>query len=155
MKKKIWIPVIAVIAVLLILFTPIPMGSYNDGGTREYVALTYKIVNWNRIHPDGVYDKTCIYFGHRSLEELWEEEYVDVEKSFSAEIIELNDNSVLVEPLEGEEERLSSDRITFGTSELESIRAYIGGKVRVYYTGQIMESYPAQIHAKSWELIDE
>ena len=44
MKKKIWIPI--VIALLLaILVVPIPTGVYKDGGTREYTALTYKIVD--------------------------------------------------------------------------------------------------------------
>ena len=41
MKKKIWIPIAAVI-LLLILFVPIPTGVCKDGGTREYTALTYK-----------------------------------------------------------------------------------------------------------------
>ena len=55
MKKKIWI-IIAIAAVLAILFVPIPTGQYKDGGTREYTALTYKIVNWNRLTEDGTYD---------------------------------------------------------------------------------------------------
>ena len=42
MKKKIWIPI--VIVLIAVLFIPIPSGVYKDGGTREYTALTYKIV---------------------------------------------------------------------------------------------------------------
>ena len=56
-KKKIWIPIAAVI-LLAVLFVPIPTGHYKDGGTKEYTALTYKIVNWKRITGDSVYDKT-------------------------------------------------------------------------------------------------
>lgn len=48
MKKKIWIPIV-IVALLAILVTPIPTGVYNDGGTREYTALTYKVVDWNRL----------------------------------------------------------------------------------------------------------
>ena len=39
------------LAVLLsVLFIPIPKGTFDDGGTREYAALTYKIVVWNKIN---------------------------------------------------------------------------------------------------------
>lgn len=47
MKKKILIPVIVIVVLSAILFLPIPQGSYDDGGTRDYNALTYKIVRWN------------------------------------------------------------------------------------------------------------
>ena len=39
MKKKIWI-CIAGVVLLAILFVPIPSGTYKDGGTRTYSALT-------------------------------------------------------------------------------------------------------------------
>lgn len=52
MKKKVWIPIV-IVALLAILVTPIPTGVYNDGGTREYTALTYKVVDWNRLTDDG------------------------------------------------------------------------------------------------------
>ncbi len=82
MKKKIWMPITAVVVLLLILFVPIPQGSYDDGGTREYIALTYKIVDWNRIHDNGgdgpaFYEKTRIYGftdRNKSIDELWERE---------------------------------------------------------------------------------
>ena len=47
MKKGIIIGIIVV--VLLVLFLPIPTGTYNDGGTRDYCALTYRIVVWNKM----------------------------------------------------------------------------------------------------------
>lgn len=59
MKKKIWIPI--VIVLIAVLFIPIPSGVYKDGGTREYTALTYKIVKWNRLTGDSTYDKLCVY----------------------------------------------------------------------------------------------
>ena len=62
MKKKIWIPILVVV-ILAILFVPIPSGAYKDGGTREYTALTYKIVDWNRLTDGGgIYEKTKVYF---------------------------------------------------------------------------------------------
>ena len=81
MKKKILIPIVTVSVLLAILFVPIPAGALNDGGTRVYSALTYKIVSWNRIHEDGVYNATKVYFGadaRKSVDELFklEEKYL-------------------------------------------------------------------------------
>lgn len=82
MKKKIWIPIAGVVVLLAILFVPIPQGSYDDGGTREWVALTYKIVDWHKLYDvgddgPGVYDEVRFYgFADRnkSIDELWERE---------------------------------------------------------------------------------
>ena len=87
MKKKIIIPIIIVVGIALILFFPIPRGSYDDGGTREYTALTYKIVVWNKIMveldesgqpmPDSRYRKTSVFWYPNSLkriDELWKME---------------------------------------------------------------------------------
>ena len=74
MKKKIFIPIISVIVLLAVLFIPVPVGTYDDGGTREYAALTYKIVAWNRITDVGIYKTTKVYFGddrNKSIDELW------------------------------------------------------------------------------------
>lgn len=78
-----------------------------------------------------------------------------VEEIFIATVIEINGNSVLVEPLEEEPERYSSDQISFGIQDLEKIDVQVGSLVRVTYTGGIMESYPAQINATSWKLADD
>ena len=62
-------------AVLLILFVPIPTGTYKDGGTRTYTALTYKVVKWHRLTgEDQVYSRTAVYWfpdNFCSLDELW------------------------------------------------------------------------------------
>ncbi|MBR4880543.1 MAG: hypothetical protein IKU19_01330, partial [Clostridia bacterium] len=177
MKKKIWIPIAAVIAILAVLFVPIPKGTYDDGGTREYVALTYKIVRWNKIlSKENRYTKTRVYFGadrNEDIDELWDKEYTgsvqqpsddpvntnddpvntDGENSFLAVVIEYNGSYAVVEPLEGEAERNSCSRISFsvGGFEDEDIEPCVGDTVRVTYTGGIMETYPAQINAVSWE----
>lgn len=46
MKKRISL-IIIVIVIALVLCIPIPLGPYDDGGTRTYNALLYKIVVWN------------------------------------------------------------------------------------------------------------
>lgn len=87
MKKKIIIPIIIIAALALILFLPIPRGSYDDGGTREYDALTYKLVIWNKIvdtvdengepMPHSTYRKTSIFWypnNKKTIDELWKME---------------------------------------------------------------------------------
>lgn len=71
---------------------------------------------------------------------------------FTAQVIEYKDNWVLVEPLEGEPERNSADKISFGTQNLEPLEIQVGTKVVITYGGEIMESYPAQIIPISWRL---
>ena len=156
MKKRYWLAAAgAALVVLAVLFIPVPQASYDDGGTREYTALTYKVVAWNRLTSEGVYDRTRVYFlGDRwkTIDELWEKEKESLENRFRAVVKEINGSTALVEPMETEEERQSSDRISFGTAGLEDIGAGVGTVVEITYTGGIMESYPAQIRATGWRI---
>ena len=72
--------------------------------------------------------------------------------TFLAEIVEINGESVLVEPLEGEQERNSADWISFSTDGLRDLGAVEGDIVKITYDGLIMESYPAQIRASKWKI---
>ena len=74
------------------------------------------------------------------------------EQTFAATILEKTDGGVLVEPLEGEKERKSSDKISFATSTLENIQVSVGDVVEITYDGTIMESYPAQIIPTKWKM---
>lgn len=154
MKRKLWIILLSVI-VLAILFLPIPKSPYKDGGTQEYAALTYKIVDWNRLTDDGnIYEATRIYFfpnNFRSIDNLWYYEKDNVPNMFVGKVVLIGDNFVEVEPLENEEERISTDRITIGTTNLENISVDPGSFVEITYSGEIMESYPAQINVISWK----
>ena len=157
MKKRKWIPIIIVVLIAALVI-PIPSGVYKDGGTRSYTALTYKIVDWNRLTGESVYDKTKVYFfpdNFKGIDSLWYYEEDEVECTFIATVLEINESSVLVEPVEGEEELRSSDEITFSTADLDNIEVEVGSVVQVTYTGSIMESYPARINAKSWKLSDQ
>ena len=158
MKRKIWMCMLTV-AVLLTLFAPIPTGVCNDGGTRTYTALTYKIVNWHRlIGEEKPYEQTRVYWfpnNFKPIDELWSMEKPNVKQSFEATLVELQNTYAMVAPLEGEWERLSSDKIAFSTADLGDIGVEIGDEVRVYYTGEMMESYPAQISAVQWEKVKD
>ena len=81
MKKKRIIRSFIIIIVLLILFCPMGCVKYRDGGTRDYRALTYRVVIWNRFIPKAatasteVYHKTSIFLFPdtlKSIDELWE-----------------------------------------------------------------------------------
>lgn len=77
MKKKKWF-VILIVIIFIVLLLPIPTGVYKDGGTRAYSALTYKIVDWNRIvSADEIYDAAKVYFfpnNLKSIDSLWARE---------------------------------------------------------------------------------
>ena len=62
MKRK-TIIIICAIVLVLILVIPMPIAPCLDGGTREYVALTYKVVDWHHLYGDvKIFDETKIYF---------------------------------------------------------------------------------------------
>lgn len=80
----------------------------------------------------------------------------DKVETFNAVVLENNKTSLLVEPLEGEDELRSSDKITVSVvkdgavfEDLSDFKA--GSTVKITYDGTIMESYPAQIRAMKVE----
>ena len=86
MKKKIWI---LILCLGLVLFTPIPTGVYKDGGTKEFTALTYKIVKYNHLTDGGIYKKLKIYpfpMNFFSIDSLLAREEKNFPKSSSSQI---------------------------------------------------------------------
>ena len=107
-----------------------------------------------------IYSKTRVYFfpnNLKSIDTLWEKELDDIKakNSFTAKIISISDSNVVVEPIESEKERSSSDRISFSSNGLADIDASAGSYVRITYIGEIAESYPAQINAIAWEITND
>ncbi len=154
MKKKIWIPLVITVLLLAVLFAPVPRGVMKDGGTREWTALTYKIVDWNRISNNGTYERTRVYFGEdrlKSIDELWALEWERIEHSFNGTVLEMNGDFVLVEPVVGESLLQSCDKISFSAKDMD-IGAKVGDTVKVTYVGGIAETYPAQVNAVKWEI---
>lgn len=168
LSKKHWI-LLGALVLLVVLFVPFPV-AYKDGGTQIYSALTYKVVKWNRIldYEEENYKATRVYFfpkSFRSYDALWELEGVEErvyvapepeeEESFLATVLDISVVSALVEPLEGEEERKSSDKIRFSVKGLDGTEAEPGDIVEIVYDGTIMESYPAGITVSSWRLSEK
>lgn len=66
--------------------------------------------------------------------------------SFRGTVIDVNENSILVEPLEAEDVLRSADRISVSTIDIDFPDNLTEGDiVEIIYSGGIMESYPAQI----------
>ena len=73
---------------------------------------------------------------------------ITVGTSFRAKVLEVNEKSVLVEPLEGEKELLSSDKIYVSFGKLAQIpEIRVGDILQIHYDGMIQETYPAQINS--------
>jgi len=65
--------------------------------------------------------------------------------SFLGTVVECGTKYLIVEPDENEEERKSSDKFSISLGQ-DSDEVYaVGTRLEVTYTGEIMESYPAQI----------
>ena len=76
----------------------------------------------------------------------WEERHL-----FIATILEVNENSIMVKPVEGSYESKSSDKIII--KRIDSDNYEIGDKLKITYNGLIEESYPAQISTTQIEII--
>ena len=166
MRKKIWIPIVMLLLVLIILFVPYRIEDgvegYEGDESVVYEALLYKVVKWKRPidyigYEPSTYENTdVLFFADKNvdMEELWEtqiQEYRDERgKSFRGTIVEMKGDMVVVEPFEMEEERKSSDKIEFDVSDLERIAYKEGHIVEVRYKGEISEAYPARVDAKAW-----
>lgn len=161
-SKKTKIKIIAVI-LLIISVIPIPYASYLDGGTKVYLALTYKIYDWNKGYGAGEFDKTRVYIlgdYFKTYDQLWEmewEEFKDSperERMFKGTVLEIKEDSVVVEPDEKWDIRDTSDKIEFSTKDLIKCEAKVGDKVIVEFKGTVTDTYPAKINAHVWYMYE-
>jgi hypothetical protein len=86
------------------------------------------------------------------------------EVSFVATVLENNQSSLLVEPVEGSIELSSSDRIVAHVSDaiitdakgnkVDITAIAVGDQVMIFYSGEIAESYPAKIWSFRVQLMD-
>ena len=85
------------------------------------------------------------------------EDNVDnTECSFCGTITQVEANLFFVEPDEGEKIRQSSDLIMVGKLKLDTnVKYEVGERIRIFYDGTVMETYPAQIKATKYESISE
>ena len=68
------------------------------------------------------------------------------EVSFRATVLEVQQTYLMVEPAEGTWERSSADKITLSLQDKTSWPIpQVGDTVEIFYNGEILETYPAQI----------
>jgi hypothetical protein len=158
--RKILIIVIAILLIFLIFFAvdykrakenmvplfAIKIDAIKDDRNAEYYGIGYKVIKY--VNIDNT--QTKIEFGPWSMK-FNDPFYQAQAASFYGKIINVGDKGIIVEPLEGEQIRNSTDKIAIALSDTSN--AKIGGKVFVKYTGEVMESYPAQIKLISIEFI--
>ena len=140
----------------------VPGITADDGGSGTYYGLGYKVKIEKTISVE--YGPTLVKVEMYMFNKFIIGAIADVESSidkncktkeeeyeFTATVIGVYDNSIIVEPDANSNERKSSDKISMGINEQDSF--YIGSEVRITYNGIIMESYPAQIIATKIEIL--
>ncbi len=76
----------------------------------------------------------------------------DKTKHFEATVLEVGENYLLVEPLPEYSESKSADKISVSLTNLsEKPDSEVGDRVEIYYSGEILESYPARV-SKAYKL---
>lgn len=122
----------------------------NEYSAEEYYILKSmgeNLVEINLVTNEGKAEDAiliCAYPREAEVEEL---------PSFYSKISDINETSIIVEPLEGEKERSNtSDRYSLGVNIKEDYK--VGEIVKVTYTGLVRESYPAKIDLVKLEKID-
>ena len=99
--------------------------------------------------------------GKKDVVFRWEKYFPYVESKskeqpyFYGKVIESSIQYIIVEPNEGEDIRKSSDKISISLEDNNEIIYPVGTNLKITYTGEIMESYPAQIKVTNIEITDD
>lgn len=135
---------------------------YFDFTLRFNEADGYLYVDKTKYNTDELVETGRLVFKNNSIQiEGFSNEAHQV---FRAEILEIHDGHYLVKPVEGSWELNSADRIVIPISNAHpSPEPEIGNVIEIEYSGEILESYPAQIadvygiklirEAETWDLI--
>lgn len=133
MNKKTGEIIVGIILVLLIVLASIYLIDLNRMRNNEEVLFS----TWGRNYTAPLKED--------KKEDIGNEEKVH---SFVGTVLEETTKYMVVKPNEDEEESKSSDKIVinYGTDHRDYLYG-VGRKVVIYYTGYIMETYPAQINS--------
>lgn len=83
---------------------------------------------------------------------LWNRTKKSDDKRFLATVLEIQDTTVTVKPMEFEAEYKSSDAITFTTENLSFLEIEVGDIIEIIYEGAIQETYPATVQVVEWNI---
>ena len=137
---------------------------YEDSKNEYYfssIKSNYITVKYENMAQEKV--KTALNKGHITLKDLedFNIAYItkaksnDTMESFTATILDKSEKYILVEPDECELEIRTADKIVVSFTKDSLIhKLETDDKVIIYYSGSIMESYPARIEAQDIQIIE-
>ena len=142
MKKNIFIIIIALVIVLLVCIVAMYLIDYNRMRNGDNVLFS----TWGKKYAPPV----------KQYNDIIEDNVDNTECLFCGTITQVEENLFFVEPDEGEKIRQSSDLIMVGKLKLDTnVKYEVGERIRIFYDGTVMETYPAQIKATKYESISE
>lgn len=135
MNKKTGEIIVGIILILLIILASVYLIDLNRMRNNEEVLFS----TWGRNYTAPLKED--------KKEDINNEEKVH---SFVGTVLEETTRYMVVKPNEDEEESKSSDKIVinYGTDHRDYLYG-VGRKVVIYYTGYIMETYPAKINSNA------
>lgn len=143
MKKKILI--IIIIILVLILLVPIPF-HLKDGGSIEYKALLYTITKYHRLdsnsetgYKDGIGVEILGMKLYNNMEDT-NLENNNMSSTIKAVIVKVNENNLLAMGMEN-----GSELYSVGLSNIKDIEFKKDQEILIYFDGNVMETYPAQL----------
>lgn len=128
----------------------------------KYSSALYdikKIEDGNYIHVKLVKNELSLYQYTSDFKDIFICSYLkeagkesEENKSFFGKVIESEASYIIVEPNEDEVERKSSDKFRINLGENNDALYMVGTNVKITYSGNIMETHPAQINAINIEI---
>ncbi|MBQ8044279.1 MAG: DUF3221 domain-containing protein [Clostridia bacterium] len=137
---------------------------YEDSKNEYYfssIKSNYITVKYENMGEEKI--KSALNKGHITLEDLddFNIDYIvkskvnDEGESFIATILDKTETYMLVEPDECELETRTADKIVVSFDKENLMQKFgVDDKVIIYYSGSIMESYPARIKADNMQKIE-
>lgn len=116
-------------------------------------TITYQLENNSITVSREKYSK-LIPLTYPDVLDYLEEEKDDGEENmshFTGIITQINGNSILVVPNRSESIRSTADKISISVSDTNVLK--VGMEIKVFYSGYVMETYPAQVKASKVKVI--
>lgn len=132
----------------------------NDGGTKEYIGLGYKVIDFHKIQEidengnTSYYDEIKIgtwFMNYNDFANEYNKKENNISAQIKAVVVKANENSLLVMGI-GE----TSSLYSVGFTSEGNIRFKQGQEILIHFNGTIMQTYPAQLgDVRKIEIIKE
>lgn len=146
LMKKNKIIIAMVILVWIIFLFPIPM-HLKDGGTIEYKAIAYKISKVHRLnmnaetgYDNGIIVEILGFKVYDNVNRTSNIENDDMKSVIKAVVVKVNEKHILA--METEDK---NGLYMVGLNSAKNIEFKKGQEILIYFDGNIMETYPAQL----------